>query len=313
VKSYETGKDKIHSIEKLNNIIESGFKKEFEIQNLNKEGFGKKNMELESSMELESMDENTESNIENSINEKDFEDHNIIDLDSMFSNLQHLNMEEEKENEEEREKEEEEEEEENQEIEDKNDINNMTLIIETTSLDPLNTGFIETNEREDQTIETENDTPSIKFTLSIKSSRTVVLEKKRREGDKYVPILKFPQLSVCYHFDYHQFDLSTKKIKYSVLTGDSNKMEIPSKQIKLKEKKVKPPKLSIPQREKQAVDLVTRSRVLLMKSQLSLQNKPIPNSIQSIVSDFMKKTKKNEIPVHELEVVSSSKDEEIEI
>ena len=163
-------------------------------------------------------------------------------------------------------------------------------------------------------METENDTPSIKFTLSIIYSRTVVLEKKRREEDKYVPILKFPQLSVCYHFDYHQFDSSTKKVKYSVLTGNWNKMEIPSKQIKLKEKKVKPPKLSIPQREKQAVDLVTRSRVLPMKNQLSLQNKPIPNSIQSLVSDFMKKTKKNEILVHcELEVVSSSKDEEIEI
>ena len=176
-------------------------------------------MELESSMELESMDENTESNIENSITEKNFEDHNIIELDSIFSNIQHLSIEEKKENEEEREEEEEEdEEEENQEIEDKNDINNMTLIIETTSLDLLNTGFIETKEREDQIIETENDVPSIKFTLSIKSSRTVVLEKKRREEDKYVTILKFPQLSVCYHFDYHQFDLSTKKIKYSVLT-----------------------------------------------------------------------------------------------
>ena len=38
-------------------------------------------------------------------------------------------------------------------------------------------------------------------------------------------------------------------------------------------------KLSIPQKLKHVNELITRSRVLLMKSQLSLQNKPVPQAI----------------------------------
>ena len=167
----------------------------------------------------------------------------------------------------------------------------MTLLIENSSLDPLNTGFIETN---DNTIQNNEliTIPSIKHTLSVKTSRTILLEKKIENRSQIIQVLKFPQLTVCYHFNYHNFDFSLKKIKYSVLTDEVNNLEIPINQIKLKTKKINPLKLSIPQKEKAVIDLITRSRVLLMKSQLSLQNKPIPIDIERLAINFMNRNKK---------------------
>lgn len=83
----------------------------------------------------------------------------------------------------------------------------MTLLIENSSLDPLNTGFIETN---DNTIQNNEliTIPSIKHTLSVKTSRTILLEKKIENRSQTIQVLKFPQLTVCYHFNYHNFDFS---------------------------------------------------------------------------------------------------------
>ena len=66
-----------------------------------------------------------------------------------------------------------------------------------------------------------------------------MLEKKPNSKSKTIPLLKFPQLSVCYQFNYSNYDFTSKKITYSVLTSDQTKLEIPIKQIKIKSKNSK--------------------------------------------------------------------------
>ena len=82
-------------------------------------------------------------------------------------------------------------------------------------MDPLNTGFLESNGNNSQNTEMTSSIPSIKYNISIKISRAIVLEKKPNSKSKTIPLLKFPQLSVCYRFNYSNYDFTSKKIIYS--------------------------------------------------------------------------------------------------
>ena len=162
------------------------------------------NQNLEDSFQTESSME-FEKSMEISDSQNLSEIENIISYGEIVTNLQHLQMEETEKCEETSEDEQSE-----------GDINDMSLILESSSLDPLNTGFIETNDNVQNNESMLSITP-MKYTLSIKPSRTILLEKKIRDTSQIIQVLKFPQLSVCYHFSYHNFDFSTKKIKYSAL------------------------------------------------------------------------------------------------
>ena len=127
--------------------------------------------------------------------------------------------------------------------------------------------------------------------LKLKNFKTIIIEKEPTQREKSLPMLKFPQLTVCYHFNYHKW-ISEKNISYSVLTVDREKKNIPLNQIKLVQKEIKKnAKQSIPQKEKSLSDLMTASRVLLLKSQLIIQKKNIPDSINHL-SNTLKEGKK---------------------
>ena len=84
--------------------------------------------------------------------------------------------------------------------------------------------------------------------LKLKNFKTIIIEKEPTQRDNSLPMLKFPQLTVCYYFNYHKW-ISENNISYSVLTV--NKKNIPLNQIKLDQKHIKKnAKQSILQKEK---------------------------------------------------------------
>ena len=107
-----------------------------------------------------------------------------------------------------------------------------------------------------------------------------------------------PKLSVCYFFDYEKY-ISEKKIAYSVPSSHKTKLLIPVSQIKENQKLLNSKvKKSIPQNETVCKDLITRSRVLLLKSQLTIQKKQVPESINNLSKKFLetrRKRKANEM------------------
>ena len=85
--------------------------------------------------------------------------------------------------------------------------------------------------------------------LKLKIFKTIIIEKEPTQRDNSLPVLKFPQLTVCYYFNYHKWS-SEKNISYSVLTVDREKKNIPLNQIKLDQKDIKKnAKQSIPQKK----------------------------------------------------------------
>ena len=90
---------------------------------------------------------------------------------------------------------------------------------------------------------------------------------------------------MCYHFNFNNY-CSRKEILYSVLTSTPSKLLIPISQIVISEKPLKNAKKATPQKERTIDDLLTRSRVLLLKSQLSLQKKTIPEPICELATSL---------------------------
>ena len=106
------------------------------------------------------------------------------------------------------------------------------------------------------------------------------MELGKRSG--YIPMLKFPQLTICYHFDYTNY-LTGKKIFYSVLTSTKTKLETPFSQISLGRKdNNKSNKRSKPQKHSSVKDSLTPNRVLLLKSHFIIQKKTIPDLINKV-------------------------------
>lgn len=60
-------------------------------------------------------------------------------------------------------------------------------------------------------------------TLEIRNYKIIVREMELGKRSGYIPMLKFPQLTICYHFDYTKY-LTGKKIFYSVLTSTKTKI-----------------------------------------------------------------------------------------
>ena len=59
--------------------------------------------------------------------------------------------------------------------------------------------------------------------LKLKNFKTIIIEKEPTQRDNSLPMLKFPQLTVCYYFNYHKW-ISENNISYSVLTVDEKKI-----------------------------------------------------------------------------------------
>ena len=86
-----------------------------------------------------------------------------------------------------------------------------------------NSEFItEGNEVEDTSIDSPIINPTHLFTSKYP---TILIEKKL-----VLEFLQFPQLSVCYFFDYEKY-VSEKKLSYSVLSSDKTKLLVPVSQI----------------------------------------------------------------------------------
>ena len=111
---------------------------------------------------------------------------------------------------------------------------------------------------------------------------------------------------VAYYFDY----TTEKKILYSVLSSATAKLEVPKDQMKIGIKEIKPmAKRAIVHKENKPEDMVTRRRVLLLKSQLGLQKKAIPQSIKLLSNEYLKRKRKKS---SQKESESSSEGEGIE-
>ena len=94
---------------------------------------------------------------------------------------------------------------------------------------------------------------------------------------------------VAYYFDY----TTEKKILYSVLSSATAKLEVPKDQMKIGIKEIKPmAKRAIVHKENKPEDIVTRRRVLLLKSQLGLQKKAILQSINLLSNEYLKRKRK---------------------
>ena len=173
--------------------------------------------------------------------------------------------------------------------EEQEDLLNMAFILENTE------SITEDNELENTLIE-----PPIinSIPLFISKYPTILIEKKNGIRASSIPKLSFPQLSVCYFFDYEKY-ISEKKISYSVLSSHKTKLLIPVSQIKENQKLLNSKvKEAIPQNETVCKDLITRSRVLLLKSQLTIQKKQVPESINNLSKKFLetrRKRKANEM------------------
>ena len=132
------------------------------------------------------------------------------------------------------------------------------------------------------------------------------MEKKPVVRKKELQKLKFPQLMVAYYFDY----TTKKKILYSVLSSTTIKLEVPKGQMKIGFKEIKPmAKRAIVHKENKPEDMVTRRRVLLLKSQLGLQQKAISQSINLLSTEYLKRKRKR---YSQKESESSSEGEGIE-
>ena len=71
-------------------------------------------------------------------------------------------------------------------------------------------------------------------------------------------------------------------------------------------------KKAIIHKETKPEDMVTRRRILLMKGQLGLQKKPIPESINLLSIEYLKKKRKKSSKEEELTLSSSEEGEGME-
>ena len=84
-----------------------------------------------------------------------------------------------------------------------------------------------------------SNTSNQSFVLEIKNYQTLLIEKKLVIRKPELEMLKFPQLMVAYYFDYSRYIIENK-ILYSVLSSSETKLEVPTNQIKVDYKKMKP-------------------------------------------------------------------------
>ena len=83
--------------------------------------------------------------------------------------------------------------------------------------------------------------------LKIRNYRTIVLEKEPTVRSSSLNMLKFSQLSICYHFNYFKY-ITEKSIAYSILSYEKER-DVPLNQITLWDKPMKSPKKSISQKK----------------------------------------------------------------
>ena len=135
-------------------------------------------------------------------------------------------------------------------------INNMTIILES---------FQAIEETNNQTLS------QIEFSsnLIIKDYKTFVIEKKPTIRSS--EMLKFPQITICYYINYKTF-FENKKLYYSILSCQTE-IEVPINQISYSTKNVKPSKKAVIQNERKIENILTRASVLLFKTQLTIQKK----------------------------------------
>jgi len=158
-------------------------------------------------------------------------------------------------------------------------------MVEDSSL--LSNTSTEINEVMENSNNLENSNQS--FVIEIKHYKTILLGEKPVVRKKELQKLRFPQLMVAYYFDY----TTKKKILYSVLSSATTKLEVPKGQMKIGFKEIKPmAKRAIVHKENKPEDMVTRRRVLLLKSQLGLQQKAIPQSINLLSTEYLKRKRK---------------------
>lgn len=190
-----------------------------------------------------------------------------------------------------------------EEIDEEEEILDMTTIIEETEItlsQPLS--------EEDSTdvVAEIMDAPSV--SLRIKHFKTIIIEKKPVIREPKIPLLKFPQLTMCYSFDYSKY-IPGKIVTCSVLSAQ-NKVPISEKQISIKDKLIENnAKQAIPQAERSITDLVTRARVLLMKSQLTFQNRLIPASLNELSEKYLKGAKNDDSSQNKKEVKKRKREE----
>ena len=97
---------------------------------------------------------------------------------------------------------------------------------------------------------------------------------------------------MCCFFDYKKY-ISEKKFSYSVLSSHKTKLLIPVSQIKENQKLLNSKvKKSIPQNETVCTDLITTSWVFFLKSQLTIQKKQVPESINNLSKKFQEEKEK---------------------
>ena len=184
-----------------------------------------------------------------------------------------------------------EEDKEDEEAEEEN-INNMTIILES---------FQNIEEMNNQTLS------QIEFSsnLIIKDYKTFVIEKKPTIRSLEIEMLKFPQITICYYINYKTF-FENKKLYYSILSCQTE-IEVPINQISYSTKNVKPSKKAVIQNERKIEDILTRARVLLFKTQLTIQKKVIPASIQSLSQTLVAKSKEKKRKASENDNINSKK------
>lgn len=187
-----------------------------------------------------------------------------------------------------------------EELNEEEEILDMTTIIEETETS------LSQPVSEDDSIDDVSeilDAPS--ESLRIKNFKTIIIEKKPVIRELRIPLLKFPQLTMCYSFDYSKY-IPGKIVTCAVLSSQN----IAEKQISIKQKVIENnAKQAIAQVERSVTDLVTRSRVLLMKSQLTFQNKPIPASLNSLSEKYLKGAKNADSNQNKQEVKKRKREE----
>ena len=205
MKRYEIGKSKINNIKELNSIIQSELEK-------NKLA----NMEDDSNDEI--VPPSPIKHCENDISSFEFTE--------ILENLQRI-QEEEYGNEFEYE-----------EINEEEEITDMITIIQSNQDSILleEEEIYQLDELKIKLLEVENERTNLK----IRNYRTIVLEKDPTVRSSSLNMLKFPQLSICYHFNYFKY-ITEKSIAYSILSYEKER-EVPLNQITLGDKPMKSPK-----------------------------------------------------------------------
>ena len=273
VEKYEKGKAKIKDISDLNNILESEFEK-YRI------GY------IESGGDLSPIPHELDS----SFNFSDIQE--VLQNISSFSQVAATEYEYEEDNSEE-------------------ELEDITFLVQSMIEEP--SVLLENpTVSKDTEILLNSNTSNQSFVLEIKNYPTLLIEKKPVIRKPELEMLKFPQLMIAYHFDYSRY-ITENKILYSVLSSSETKLEVPTNQIKVDYKKMKPSaKKAIIHKETKPEDMVTRRRILLMKGQLGLQKKPIPESINLLSIEYLKKKRKKSSKEEELTLSSSEEGEGME-